>query len=78
MIGVSSVGFVSYIHKKVPTYMLATAMTVYGSFTVVTYALQAQLFGIVYELFGSNMIFIIAMIFACIALCMVLKTKRFD
>jgi len=78
MIGVASVGFVSYIHKKVPTYMLATAMTVYGAFNVVSYAVQSQLFGTVYQLFGSNMIFMITAGFTCVALVMVLRTKRLD
>ena len=78
MVGSGTVCIVSYIHKKVPTYMLATAMTIYGGFTVVGYALQSQLFGIIYQLFGSHMIFITTIIFTVIALFMVLRTKRFD
>ena len=78
MIGAACVGFISYIHKKVPTYMLATAMTVYGSFNAVTYAIQSQLFGTVYQLFGSNMIFAITAVFATFALIMVARTERLD
>lgn len=78
MVGCGTVCIVSYIHKKVPTYMLATAMTVYGGFTVVGYALQSQLFGIIYQMFGSHMIFITTVVFTTIAFFMVLKTKRFD
>lgn len=78
MIGVASVGFISFIHKKVPTYMLATAMTVYGSFNVVSYAIQAQLFGTIYQLFGSNMIFVVTALFTFVALILVCRTKRFD
>lgn len=78
MVGCGTVCIVSYIHKKVPTYMLATAMTIYGGFTVVGYALQSQLFGIIYQMFGSHMIFITTVVFTMIAFFMVLKTKRFD
>ena len=78
MVGVGSVGTISYIHKKVPTYMLATAMTVYGGFTVIGYALQSQIYGTLYQLFGSHMIFMMTMLFTLIAFIMTLKTKRFD
>ena len=53
-------------------------MTVYGAFNVVSYAVQSQLFGTVYQLFGSNMIFMITAGFTCVALVMVLRTKRLD
>lgn len=78
MIGVGTVGVVSYIHQKVPSYMLATAMTLYGAFIVIAYALQAQLFGIVYQIFGSHMIFVITLLLTCVALVMAIKTNRLD
>lgn len=76
MIGVGTVGVVSYIHEKVPSYMLATAMSVYGAFTVISYAIQAQLFGIIYQQFGSHMIFILTALFSCVAFLIAAKTKR--
>lgn len=78
MVGAGTVAIISFIHKKVPTYMLATAMTIYGGFTVVGYAIQSQLFGYIYQMFGSNMIFIVTLFFTAIACLMTLKTKRFD
>ncbi len=78
MIGVGSVGVFSFIHKKVPEYMLATAMTLYGGFTVIGYAVLSQLYGWIYQLAGSNMIFVVTLIFAAIAGLMIFKSKRFD
>ena len=78
MVAAACVGFISFIHKKVPTYMLATAMTLYGGFGVVSYAIQSQLFGTLYQYFGSNMIFVVTAIFSSIAFVMVYKTKRLD
>ncbi|MBQ7891745.1 MAG: MFS transporter [Erysipelotrichaceae bacterium] len=78
MIGVGTVGVVDYIHKKIPSHMMARAMTVYGGFTVISYAIQAQAYGFVYQMFGSHMIFIITLVCTAIALLMTLKTKRLD
>ena len=78
MIGVGSVGVIDYIHKKIPSHMMARAMTVYGGFTVVSYAIQAQAYGFVYQMFGSHMIFVITLVCTTIALLMTLKTKRLD
>lgn len=78
MIGVGTVGVVDYIHKKIPSHMMARAMTVYGGFTVISYAIQAQAYGFVYQMFGSHMIFIITLVCTTIALLMTLKTKRLD
>ncbi|MBQ9840640.1 MAG: MFS transporter [Erysipelotrichaceae bacterium] len=78
MIGVGTVGVVDYIHKKIPSHMMARAMTVYGGFTVISYAIQAQAYGFVYQMFGSHMIFIITLVCTAIALLMTIKTKRLD
>lgn len=78
MVGAGTVGVVTYIHKKIPSYMLATAMTMYGGFTVIGYAFQSQLLGTVYQLFGSHMIFIVTLTFTGIALLLTIKSKRFD
>lgn len=78
MIGVGTVGVVSYIHSKVDSSMLATAMTVYGGFTVIGYALQAQLFGSLYQFFGSSSIYLTCFFFAVIALILIIKTKHLD
>ena len=78
MIGVGTVGVVDFIHKKIPSHMLARAMTVYGGFTVISYAIQAQAYGFVYQMFGSHMIFIITLVCTAVALLMTLKTKRLD
>lgn len=78
MVAVGTVGNVTFIHKKVPTEMLATAMSIYGSVTIIGFAFLAQLFGVVYHLWKSPAIFFIGFIFTCIALVMAMKTKRFD
>ena len=78
MIGVGTVGVVDYIHRKIPSHMMARAMTVYGGFTVISYAIQAQAYGFVYQMFGSHMIFVITLVCTTIALLMTLKTKKLD
>ena len=78
MIGVGTVGVIDYIHRKIPSHMMARAMTVYGGFTVVSYAIQAQAYGFVYQMFGSHMIFMITLACTVVALLMTLKTKRLD
>lgn len=78
MVAVGTVGNVTFIHQKVPTEMLATAMSVYGSVTIIGYACLAQLFGVVYQLWGSCAIFLIGFFFTCVAFLMVLKTKRLE
>lgn len=78
MIAVVSVGIGVYIHRKIPSYMLATAMTLYGGIGSIGYAFLAQLFGSVYQYYGSYTVFVVTIVLLLIAFMMVLKTDLFD
>lgn len=78
MTGISSVGHIQYINRCVPARYATTAITFYMSFYMVASAIFTQIFGIVYDQFGSRYIFVLLALMTVVALIMVLTTKRFN
>lgn len=76
MIVASCVGNINFMHKAIPSKILATAMSVYSAIYTVGSAFFAQVFGIIYEYMGSNMIFILTGILSMIPLIMIIFSKR--
>ena len=77
-IAVSSVGYVSFIHKHVKREILATAMAFYGTACTIGTALLTQVFGFVYEYASSYQLFTIGAITAGVAIVIVLFNKKID
>ena len=78
MTGVGAVANMNYIHKVVDTSMLTTAVSLYTGIYLVGQALYTQIFGVVYQLYGSHMIFLVTAAMSFIGLAMVLKTSKFN
>ena len=77
-IAVSSVGYVSYIHKQVDSRILATAMALYGTVNTIGSILINQLFGFVYQYSSSYDLFWIGFICALAAAVMVFFNKQLE
>lgn len=77
-IAVSSVGYVSFIHKKVDSRILSTAMALYGTVSTIGSALMNQLFGTVYQYSSSTTIFWIAAGCALLAMGVIMLNKGID
>ncbi len=78
MTGVGAVANMNYINKVVDTSMLTTAVSLYTGIYLVGQALYTQLFGVVYQLYGSHMIFLVTALMSFIGLVMVVRTKHFN
>lgn len=76
MIGAGGVGNVEFMHQRIPSKMLSTAMSIYGATYTIGTALFSQLFGIIYQYGSSNMIFLVCAMFTLIPLVMVCFSKR--
>ena len=77
-IAVSSVGYVSFIHKHVKREILATAMAFYGTACTIGTALLTQVFGFVYEYASSYQLFTIGAATAAIAIVILVFNKKID
>lgn len=76
MIGAGGVGNVEFMHQRIPSKMLSTAMSIYGAIYTIGTALFSQVFGIIYQYGSSNMIFLVAALLSVIPLLMVCFSKR--
>ena len=77
-IAVSSVAYVSFIHKHVKREILATAMAFYGTACTIGTALLTQVFGFVYEYASSYQLFTIGAITAGVAIVILIFNKKID
>lgn len=77
-IAVSSVGYVTYIHKNVDAKILATAMALYGTVCTIGSALINQMFGYVYQYASSTMLFWIGFLCAAVAVILILLNRKID
>lgn len=75
-IAVSSVGYVSYIHRHVDRSILASAMAFYGTVNTIGCALLNQLFGVIYQYGTSYHLFWIGVITALFAILLTLFNKK--
>ena len=78
MAGAGCVVNMNYIHKIVDSSMLATAVSLYTGIYLVGQACYTQLFGFIYEVAGSHMIFLVTAMLTFIGFLMVLKTDKFN
>lgn len=78
MTGAGAVVNMNYIQKSVDAKILTTAVSLYTGIYLVGQALYTQIFGFVYQLWGSHTIFIVSAILTSIGLIMVLTTKQLD
>ncbi len=76
-IAVSSVGYVSYIHRHVDRRILASAMAFYGTVNTIGCALLNQLFGIIYQYGTSYHLFWIGVMTAVLAVLLTLSNKKY-
>ncbi len=77
-IAVSSVAYVSYIHKHVDRSILSTAMAFYGTVCTIGSALINQVFGFVYQYGSSYHLFWIGAGTAGIAIVLILLNRHLD
>lgn len=77
MIGAGGVGNVEFMHQRIPSRMLSTAMSIYGATYTIGTAICSQVFGIIYQYGSSNLIFLVGAILTIIPLLMVTFSKRF-
>lgn len=78
MTGAGAVVHMNFIQKAVDPKILTTAVSLYTGIYLVGQAIYTQLFGFVYEMWGSHMIFIVSALLTGIGLFMVLFTRQFD
>lgn len=78
MTGIGAVGHIQLINRAVPTRYVTTAMTFYMSFYMIISSIFTQLFGIVYDYFGSRYIFLILAIMSFISVFFILMTSQLD
>ncbi len=78
MVGVASVGNFGYISKVIPERLTTSAMSIYSAFVMIITAIYTQLFGFIYDDFGSHSIFLVMTILTCVGLVILLGTKRFE
>ncbi len=75
-IAVSSVGYVSTIHKHVDRSILASAMAFYGTVNTIGSALLNQLFGVIYQFGTSYHLFWIGVITAALAMVLIFCNRK--
>lgn len=78
MTGAGAVVNMNYIQKSVDPKILTTAVSLYTGIYLVGQALYTQIFGFIYQLWGSHTIFIVSAILTSIGLIMVLITKQLN
>ncbi|WP_041137898.1 MFS transporter [Beduini massiliensis] len=78
MVGVASVGNFGYISKVIPPRLTTSAMSIYSAFVMIVTAVYTQLFGFIYDDFGSHSIFLVMTLLNVVGLVILLGTKRFD
>mgnify|MGYP000210474055 CR=1 FL=1 len=78
MVGVASVGNFGYISKVIPPRLTTSAMSIYSAFVMIVTAVYTQLFGFIYDDFGSHSIFLVMTLLNVVGLMILLGTKRFD
>ena len=57
-----AVGNVKFLYATIPTHILATAMSIYGSITMIVNAFYAKIMGLLYESLGSYYMFYMSLI----------------
>jgi len=78
MTGAGAVVNMNYIQKSVDPKILTTAVSLYTGIYLVGQALYTQIFGFIYQLWGSHTIFTVSAILTSIGLVMVLMTKQLN
>lgn len=78
MTGAGAVVNMNYIQKSVDSKILTTAVSLYTGIYLVGQALYTQIFGFIYQLWGSHTIFTVSAILTSIGLVMVLMTKQLN
>jgi len=78
MTGVGSVAHLNYMNKVVDSKVMTTALSLYTSIYLIFQAIYTQIFGIVYELFGSRYIFLATALLTLVGFMIVYRSKRFD
>jgi len=78
MTGVGSVAHLKYMNKVVDSKVMTTALSLYTSIYLIFQAIYTQIFGIIYELFGSRYIFLATALLTLVGFMIVYRSKRFD
>ena len=77
-VGISTVASLAYIQDSVNPAVFGTAVTLLNAAMSIGKAIYGYVFGVVYQYYGSDKIFLISGIIVIICIIMVTFTKRFD